>query len=89
VIIADYTRTTIYAAPIIEQLRREIATHFPDYSDKVYDIIWPRPETMQYFLFLLQQKYGNSEGYLRHIGITDKEIAQLRAKFVVAASYMS
>ncbi|MFM7678592.1 MAG: tyrosine-protein phosphatase [Roseiflexaceae bacterium] len=89
VIIADYTRTAIYAAPIIEQTRREVATHFPDYSDTVYDIIWPRPETMQIFLYLLQQKYGNSEGYLRHIGITDNEIAQLRAKFVVDASYMS
>lgn len=87
VIIADYTRTAIYAAPIIEQLLREIIVHFPDYSDQVYDIIWPRPETMQYFLFLLQQKYGNSEGYLRHIGITDGEITQLRTKFVVDASY--
>lgn len=82
VIIADYTRTTIYVAPIIEHLRREVATHFPEYSDKVRDVMWPRPETMQIFLYLLQQKYGNSEGYMRHIGMDDSDIARLRTKFI-------
>lgn len=85
-IIADYTRTAMYAAPLIGQIRREITTYFPTFSDSVRDAMWPRPETMQIFLYLLQQKYGSGEGYLRHIGITDAEITQLRAKFVVDAA---
>jgi protein-tyrosine phosphatase len=89
IIIADYTRTAIYAAPLIEQLRREVATHYPEYIDKVNDVIWPRPETMQIFLYLLQQKFGSGAGYLQHIGISADEIAQLRAKFVVDAAFMT
>lgn len=88
-IIADYTRTAIYAAPLIEALRREISTHYPEYSDKVNDVLWPRPETMQIFLYLLQQKYGNSEGYLHHIGFCDADIAHLRAKFLVTPTLLS
>lgn len=41
-----------------------------------------QPETVYKTLGFVQQRYGGTEAYLRHAGLSDAEIAQLRARLL-------
>jgi protein-tyrosine phosphatase len=81
-IVADYMRTSLYVEPILHILRQE---GLGNASQELLDVaLWPRPENIQIMLYLVQQRYGGSTGYLHSIGITSDELHQLHAKFTMA-----
>lgn len=80
-IVADYMRSALYVAPIMQIMRQE---GLENVCQELYDAaIWPRPENMQMLLYFLRQRYGGSSGYLQAAGITSDELHQLQAKFTV------
>jgi protein tyrosine/serine phosphatase len=80
-IVVDYMRTALYSAPIMQIMRQE---GLGNASQELLDIaLWPRPENIQMLLYLVQQRYGGSAGYLQAAGITCDELQQLHTKFTV------
>lgn len=74
-VIADYMRSKDCNQPRFEQLRQ----HFPALDMR---IVIPQPRYMREFLRLFRERFGSAEAYLRQIGLTDGEIARIRAKLL-------
>ncbi len=52
----------------------------PEIGRKLAGMAGTAPENMQTFLAALHQQYGGAEGYLKAIGISEAEIAQLKQR---------
>lgn len=81
-IAADYCLSQVYLQPMFDAMRdgtltiRPGANHFEEY-------VFQTPFTaMTAFYDYLTQHYGSVLGYLRHVGVTEETLAQLKAKFV-------
>lgn len=72
-ILADYVVTELYIREVISRVRREHP------NAKAY-IGRSRAEYMEAFFLLLEEAHGCAEGYLRWLGLTEKEIRLLRGK---------
>jgi protein-tyrosine phosphatase len=82
-IVADYMRSALYVAPILQIMRQEgLGNASQALMDATY---WPRPENIQMMLLYLRQCYGGSAGYLQAAGVTVAELQQIHAKFTVCA----
>lgn len=78
-IVADYHLTTKNMAPVIERIRN--APVFKE-NGLAYAPDWifaSDPETMQGFLQRMTETYGNAEGWALRHGMSDEQIARLRA----------
>lgn len=62
-------------AQIMEMIRKH-----PEIASKMAGMSGTAPENMEQFLTALHAQYGGAEGYLKQIGITDGEIAQLKKR---------
>lgn len=78
VIIDDYLQTTANIVPLIAQYAHER----PFFIRKsLYEGLFEaRAETIQRMLRYIQQRYGSADGYLHHIGVSDRHVARLRTK---------
>jgi protein-tyrosine phosphatase len=80
-IVADYMRSALYVAPIMQIMRQEgLKNVSQDFFDAA---IWPRPENIRMMLYFLRQRYGGSAEYLHAAGITIDELNQLHTKFII------
>lgn len=75
-IIFDYTLSQEYLEKNLDS--------FVDISvaEQVKEIITPKAEYMVQFLEKFHEKYGEINQYLHEIGITDKEINQIKEKYI-------
>lgn len=75
-IILDYTLSQEYLEKYLDC--------FVDTSEKqqIKEIIIPKAEYMLQFLEQFNKKYGGINHYLHEIGITDKEINQIKEKYI-------
>lgn len=78
VIIDDYLQTTANIVPLIAQYAHER----PFFIRKsLYEGLFEaRAETIQRMLCYIQQRYGSADGYLHHIGVSDRHVTRLRTK---------
>lgn len=58
----------------------ELIRQNPEIGRKMAGMAGTAPENMEMFLSALQQQYGGAEGYLKSIGINDREINQLKVR---------
>jgi protein-tyrosine phosphatase len=72
-ICADYALTASFVTPSEEEQQMDPTT--PGFYQRGC-----APETMALTLAFLQENYAGVEGYLRHVGVSDQQILQLRAK---------
>lgn len=81
-IVADYVLSQSRLWPLYERLSAEAGSEPGMFDPHTPPII--RPQDMQMLLDYLRQEYGGIEGFVRHIGITDGEIQQLRERLTVS-----
>lgn len=58
----------------------ELIRQNPEIGRKMAGMAGTAPENMEMFLSALQRQYGGAEGYLKSIGINDREINQLKVR---------
>lgn len=76
-IISDYTLSEKY-------LKNMLDTFASNYDkEQIREIITPKAEYMEQFLNQFDEKYGEINHYLHDIGIADKEINQIKEKYVI------
>jgi protein tyrosine/serine phosphatase len=73
---ADYALTTAAMAPLTAYLQGQDPNVVVDGKDHMFD---SPAEAMALFLADLRAEHGSAEGYARAIGVTDAQIAALRA----------
>lgn len=62
-------------AQVMELIRQN-----PEIGKKMAGMSGTAPENMEMFLSALRQQYGDAEGYLKSIGVSDAEIRQLKVR---------
>lgn len=80
-ILEDYAASQENIRPIVERLLgasgyRSVLETLPK------DTLHARPDTMLSFLECLRERYGSVEGFARHVGVSDEQIAALREKLL-------
>lgn len=80
-IIADYTYSYDFLLPIVDDYRVKIREQGGDIS--LFDmLIQSPPEAMAQMLTHLDDKYGGTRPYLRHIGLTDTQLDSIQNKLI-------
>ncbi|MCR8642726.1 tyrosine-protein phosphatase [Paenibacillus sp. N1-5-1-14] len=78
-IVEDYALTASCIAPILPAMREARPSFVPE---EMYErFLGCEPEYMEQLLHYMHEKYGSSEAYLRHIGLSEDELAELKSKF--------
>lgn len=75
-IITDYTLSNIYLKDKLEEFEKNSPNR------KIKEIITPKIDYMQQFLNYFEEKYKTIDSYLYEIGITEKEINQIKNKYL-------
>ncbi|WP_035795091.1 tyrosine-protein phosphatase [Clostridium akagii] len=74
-ILDDYQISQAYLGSIIQKFCKKN-------RDVDVNIITPKTEYMDKFLYMFEQKYNTVEEYLSQIGLSDSEILQLKTKLI-------
>lgn len=77
----DYALTGQYLGPRMDAIRKNAAEAGRDMS-AFEALLLSEPIAMMMTLRYLDETYGGAESYLRHIGLTDSQIAHLRTVLV-------
>ena len=80
-IVADYALTAHQAPAMFDALRREIEAEGREF-DTASPLLASRAETMEAFLDHIDTAHGGTEPYLRATGLSDTDIAALRARML-------
>lgn len=83
-IIADYAASQYHVRPKYRAEHLAVMEEAGSVLPK--DAFDSDPSFMEFLISALNHKYGSVLGYLGNIGITDDEVAQLKAKFVEPAA---
>jgi protein-tyrosine phosphatase len=87
VISADYAVSAVASVALRERARaRRVALGLPRMPDSYYDAWTPRAEIMAETLRLLKAEWGGFGGWARAYGLTESDIAGLRAVLVASDS---
>jgi protein-tyrosine phosphatase len=81
IIIHDYALSDRFLGAINEEILARYVGE-PQEQRRVARLLHTRPEYMRATLERLNLRYGGPVGYLRHVGIYDDEIVQLRRRLV-------
>ena len=80
-VVADYVATGYRLEAVLARLLAS-PTYAADLDGTPADVHRPRPQTMQRFLQLLDQRFGGSAGWLAAVGFSTDELAALRRRLV-------
>lgn len=84
---ADYAVSAVASVALRERARaRRVALGLQQMPDSYYDAWTPRSDIMAETLRLLREEWGGFEGWARTYGLTDSDIAALRAVLVAPDS---
>lgn len=76
---ADITADYALSGEASARFSAWVAATMPDAEEPPPPFLAAPAETMRLFLAELREGYGSPEGYLRHAGVTDQQLAALRA----------
>ena len=78
-VVADYVATGYRLEAVLARLRAS-PTYAADLDGKPADVHRPRPQTMQRFLEVLDERYGGPAGWLASAGFGTDGVAALRRR---------
>jgi protein-tyrosine phosphatase len=81
IIVGDYAVSERHLEPLHREIVARYA-HDPEEQRRVADLLNTRPDWMQMTLTLLAERHGGPLAYLAAVGLTDRELATLRARLV-------
>ncbi len=80
-VVADYVATGYRLEAVLARLLAS-PTYAADLDGTPADVHRPRPQTMQRFLELLDERFGGPAGWLAAVGFSTDELAALRRRLV-------